>query len=110
MTQQRQQNGFFARAGVLFLYGGLAAFFTTGFYNFWMERILNGILSQHQPEAVNTAMSMATHIPVWFMLAVSAALTATGVLIFICEFVVWMIAKVMRPLRLREQANAEVQP
>lgn len=111
MTQQlRHKYGFFTRVGILFLYGGLAAFFTAGFYDFWMERMLGVILSQHQPASVKTAMSMATHIPAWFMLAVGAALIATSMLIFICEVADWILSKGMRLLRLNKQAKPEVQP
>lgn len=108
MTLQRPNDGFFARMGFLFVFSGLAACLTACFYDFWMERVLGGILSQHQPAYVNTGMSMATHIPTWFMLAVSAALMATGALIFICELADWGMARAIRLLRKR--ASAGVQP
>lgn len=108
--QQRPKDGFFTRVGILFLYGGLAAFLTAGFYDFWMERMLGVILSQHQPASVKTAMSMATHLPVWFMLAVSAALMVTGAMIFVCEAVDRMMTGAVRLLLRRKQDSAEVQP
>lgn len=110
MTQQRPKDGFFTRVGILFLYGGLTAFLTACFYEFWMERVLNSMLSQHKPEYVNNLMSMATHFPVWFMLAVSAAMMVTGALIFVCEAMDSMMTGAVRLLLRRKPTKSEVKP
>lgn len=53
---------------------------------------------------------MATHLPVWFMLAVSAAMMVTGALIFVCEAVDRMMTGAMRLLLRRKPTTQEVKP